>query len=831
MTRSSSPPRRLRNSLQGVLAGGGEAASAPLLPFGPFLGLMAAAGAAGAVSGASLWLAVLTLLSAGLIYGAVILAPARRGGAPWVRNGRGGAGLSEEEFGGWAIKVNAALTVVLYMAAFLVFISAALTLIVDRLPGLESARLLGIAGRDLLGVALAAGIAWLVNHRPRRVAYVYGPATGAVLALCWMLLLAVLLQPGVAQWPALSLAAFDSLRSLELTVQGLARLLSIAVGVEIFATLEPAFEGDESQRSRKTFGSLLIVLLTSLAMLLFFGPAVLALLDPSQPTSAMTQAVQQLLPAPLAWLGTAAAIVALLSVAAASAQAVQNLSLGLRSRRFAPAFLAQRNRHGVPDRPTNALLALTVGAFLLLGTHEEIYLPVLVAGSLLLLMIVGWAAWQRARREARTRQRPGAQVLPLVLLAAALFVSLVSVVVFVAGFLRGGWIYVLAAPLLYAIFHFTRRKMGSPNPLQEELGRREEAMRGLALPAPTRRTAASVAADPTVRPRLPSPELAPASPATDRGVSGRWQEQVVSVRQVAVALDGSPFAERALPAAAAICRLFDAALILISVLPARGALRVLPRGRSEGNPLEAGQAEIEAYLSRLAGEYRAGGLRVDYYVAAGPVAQAIDVLTQKLDADLLVMSTHGRSGISRFMLGSNASAAIQLLHRPVLLLRPQALAEGGLPVVNRVLVTLDGSSFAERVLPWVQQVSLATGAEVLLLVVPEVPDPSLYGAMADAVDELRAQAETNARRYLERTATGLREMNMPVRLLMEGSRPATAILDVAEREQVDLIMLATHGRSGMDRLMLGSVADRVVHHSPCPVLLVPAARNSEPSPA
>jgi nucleotide-binding universal stress UspA family protein len=88
--------------------------------------------------------------------------------------------------------------------------------------------------------------------------------------------------------------------------------------------------------------------------------------------------------------------------------------------------------------------------------------------------------------------------------------------------------------------------------------------------------------------------------------------------------------------------------------------------------------------------------------------------------------------------------------------------------------------------------------------------------------ELREQAEANARRYLERTAASLRSLGMPVRSLVEGSRPATAILDVAEREQVDLIMLSTHGRGGMDRLMLGSVADRVVHHSRCPVLLIPA---------
>ncbi len=779
MAGTSSPTlRKLHNSLQGVLAGGALAASAPILAFTPFWSLMAAASPASAIYGTSLLLAGLALAAAAFVYGAVILAPARRGGVPWARNGRGAAGLSEEEFGGWAIKVNAALNFVLYVAIFLASLSLALTLIADYLPDLDHILFLGVAWRDLLGVGVAALITWLVNNRPRQIAYVYGPATGAALVLLWSLVVAAVLGPEPAPAQAFSAAASDSLGSTELMVNGLARLLAILVGLEVFATLEPAFDGNEAQRSWRAFGSMTIAVVTGLAMLLFVGPSVLALVDPAQPTSAMTQVMQQLLPAPLAWLGTVIALIALLTVAAASVQAVQNLRLGLRSRRFAPAFLAQRNRADVPDRPVYAVLALTAGLFLLLGAQEEYYLPLLVAGSLLLLMVVSWAAWRRARRESKLRQGAGAWVLPCILLVAALFVSIVGILVFIDGFLRGAWLYLLAVPVLYALFHFTRRKMGPPNPLLEELGRREGSMRGLAQP--------------------------------------------IAVRQVAVALDGSDFAERSLPAAAAISRLFDAQLALISVLPSRGVLRVLPKGRSSGNPAEAGQIDTEAYLSRLAGEYLDRGVRTDYYVAAGPVPQAINVLTIELNVDLLVMSTHGRSGMSRFMLGSNASALIQLLRQPVLLLRPQALARGDLPEVRRVLVTLDGSSFAERVLPWVQRVSEATGAEVLLLVVPEVPEPSLYGAMADAVDELRGQAEANARRYLERVSAQLLDAGLPVRSLVEGSRPATTILDVAERGQVDLIMLATHGRGGIDRLMLGSVADRVVHHSLCPVLLVPA---------
>ena len=272
---------------------------------------------------------------------------------------------------------------------------------VDRLPGLESVRWLGIAGRtcgrctgcgdSLVGQQSAAPIAYLMV-RPRARCWSF-------CGRCWSPRAAA----GRCAAPVLSLAAFDSLRSLELTVTDWRACSPIVVGIEVFATLEPAFAGQRSpaqpkglrqpaHRRADQFGY---------AAALWPGRAGPGL-TPAQPTSAMTQAMQQLLPAPLAWLGTVVAVVALLSVAAASAQAVQNLSLGLRSRRFAPAFLAQRNRHGVPDRPVKIVLALAVGCFLLPGARAETYLPLVVAGSLLLLMIVGWAAWRRARREAGT---------------------------------------------------------------------------------------------------------------------------------------------------------------------------------------------------------------------------------------------------------------------------------------------------------------------------------------------------------------------------------------------------------------------------------------------
>ncbi|HNS01479.1 MAG TPA: universal stress protein [Anaerolineae bacterium] len=803
---------KLRNSLQGVLAGGSVPVSAPLLSLGSFWRLLAVAGATGAAAGASLWLAALTLLAAALVYGVVILAPLRRGRLPWVHNGRGAAGLSEEEFGAWAIKVNAAVTFLLYILAFLVSLSAALTLLADRFPALDHDLFLGIAGRDLLAAGLAVALAWLVSHRPRRLVTFYGLSTGAALALLWGLVIAAVWHSGGLRLPPFSTAAFASWQSVQQTAAGLARLLAILVGIEVFTTLEPAFQGDGEERARKAFGSLALTAVTGLAALLILGPLPLLGEAEGGSVSPTSQVLQALLPGPLIWLALLIATALLLSAAAASAQALQNLSLGLATRRFAPSFLAQRNRAGAPERPVELLAAIAAACFLLLGARAEIYLPVFVAGSLLLLTIVAWAAWRRARREARVLPGRKGRLLSLTLFLAALTISLASLLAAVEGFARGAWVLLLAAPLLYALFHFTRRRLGSPNPLQEELGRREGAMHALASP---RSTGGAIAA------RLPSTRLAPAAEAIDRGAAERWQQQPAAPRQVAIALDGSEFAERALPSAVAISRQLDATLVLISVLPGRGALRVLPRGRSSGNPLEAGQPELETYLDALAGQCQAQGVRVETYIAAGPVAQSIAMLTRELRIDLLVMSTHGRSGVSRFMLGSNASALLQLTRVPVILLRPQALAAGQRPILRRVLVTLDGSSFGEQVLPWARLSAQVSGAELLLLTVPEIPEPAMYGALGDAVDELRQQADANARRYLERTAALLTEEGLAVSALVEGSRPATTILDVAEREEVDLIMVATHGRGGVERLFLGSVADRVVHHSRHPVMLIP----------
>lgn len=168
MTRVS---HRLSNSFEGALAGGGDPASSPLYVFGPFLKLIVIAGVAPVTFGASVWLVVLTVTVVSAMYRLVMA---------WVTDGSGGSGLTEEEFGGWALKVNAAITVVEYTLTFLVSIAALVTFIADRYPALDHAYL-GLSYRTVTAIILSLIVGWLVNRGPKMAARSFGPATFGVL--------------------------------------------------------------------------------------------------------------------------------------------------------------------------------------------------------------------------------------------------------------------------------------------------------------------------------------------------------------------------------------------------------------------------------------------------------------------------------------------------------------------------------------------------------------------------------------------------------------------------------------------------------------------------
>jgi len=171
------------------------------------------------------------------------------------------------------------------------------------------------------------------------------------------------------------------------------------------------------------------------------------------------------------------------------------------------------------------------------------------------------------------------------------------------------------------------------------------------------------------------------------------------------------------------------------------------------------------------------------------------------------MSTNGRSGFKRLIVDSVASQVIHLSDTPILLLRLSGDWHSHGTGFKRLLVAIDGSDYSEMVLPFVRLIAQHFSSEVLLLSVP-VGNPS---------ESYRNQIE----QYLENVAAELREDGVQTSILVEGSGPARTIVRTSQAEMVDLIMLATQGRGGFDKLMLGSVAERVIKNTPCPVFLVP----------
>ena len=771
---------KLSNSVEGALAAGGDPATSPLYVFGPFLRLIVVGGVAAVTFGATIWLVVFTIAMVSAMYRLVML---------WVTDGSGGTGLSEEEFGGWAAKVNAAITFVEYTLTFLVSMAALVTFLADRLPMLNDS-ILGIQYRTLVAILLSIAIGYLVNRGPKTSAYVFGPATAGVLILLWAMIGATIWRYGL-HLPTLNLQAFTG-EYLHFTFGGFTRMLAVMTGIEVFANLVAAYGGQPRQRSNKAFGSLLIIMGTTAVTMLIVGPAIANLSDPTDPhVSVFTQTMDQLLPAPLPYLGTLVSVLVLGSASAASAQGLQNLALGLKNRNYIPASLGQQNRFGVADKPVWLEVGLVTLIFLLAGTNEETYLAIYAAGVFVLLSMTGWAASKRLARELRQGFSASYMAMLVGTVLAASITTAATVVIFRERFVEGAWTYFVFIPILFGAFTYVRGRLGAPSSLAERLGELEVAMLGgFGFGQAFAAEAADGAGTVSLPATFSSQEEGAIAPP-----SHLWQRARGTPQHVLVTLDGSDYAEQALPAAESLCQAFDARLTLVSVRPKRSGFRLWGRSSADSKELNGRRRELETYLQGVAKRMRAKGIDVTYSILRGPVAESVNQFMEEQAIDMSVISTHGRSGLQRWMLGSVATRLVQLLTRPVLIIHP---APGGPPPVPRfgkLLVALDGSEFAERVLPMVRA-STMYGSVVLLLRVPEVPRPERFGVMAEEIERLRAEAEAEAYQYLEEIATALRAEGIETHVLVAGSRPAEKIIRVAEEEDVDLIMLSTHGQGG-----------------------------------
>ena len=296
-------------------------------------------------------------------------------------------------------------------------------------------------------------------------------------------------------------------------------------------------------------------------------------------------------------------------------------------------------------------------------------------------------------------------------------------------------------------------------------------------------------------------------------------------RSLMVPVDGSAFAEHALPPARDLARATGATLHLVRVhqppvLPAPEAPLIV-----DTDWLEALKAEEKRYLASVASLPVMGDAKVETALAEGFPADALAGYARAHDVDLIVMTTHGRGGISRFWLGSVADALVRQAGTPVLLIRPDDDVEElpSPPPIRHILIPTDGSALSQSVLEPALDLGGLTGARFTLLRVllplPPMPRPWTVGRAAAEVEVLQEDRE-RALAELDALATPLRARGLSIECeARTHPNPATAILDFAATHSVDAIALATRGRSGWARVAMGSVADKVMRASMLPVLL------------
>lgn len=318
---------------------------------------------------------------------------------------------------------------------------------------------------------------------------------------------------------------------------------------------------------------------------------------------------------------------------------------------------------------------------------------------------------------------------------------------------------------------------------------------------------------------------------------------------ILVPLDGSELAERALPLDIALARLLSSGITLLRAVPVGEAVEPMIGAISRA-PVADEISAAREYLHNVGKRLEGTGLQVHTEIAEGAPAIAItEYAEQNPEVHLIAMATYHSSSHS-IVFGSVAESVLRTAHKPVLIIRPtmaeyESLANkdeghpgatGGTreqllnePAFHTIIVPLDGSTFAEEALKQARFLAKLTGASVGL--VGAIPPPG--NGEIDQVecfrmseDFAREREAARLARYLADIARQMRAEGIEVLTEVVFGHPAEMILLAANRLQGDLIVMATRGRRDLERLWLGSVAQKLVQLSTLPVLLVrtPALR-------
>jgi nucleotide-binding universal stress UspA family protein len=229
----------------------------------------------------------------------------------------------------------------------------------------------------------------------------------------------------------------------------------------------------------------------------------------------------------------------------------------------------------------------------------------------------------------------------------------------------------------------------------------------------------------------------------------------------------------------------------------------------------------KTYLESVKSELQSLGLQVEYEVQVGSLADATKALVEAKQIDMVITSTRGKSGRKHWLQGGVSSKLMSRITKPVLMVQAEDTAQKHFPRIKRILVALDGSILSEETLPYARALGSAFNSEIILLSVPQVPEAKSYRAAMNAVRVIRRQTVETMQNFLGAVSRSLRADGLKVNYLVKGSLPVRTIVTTAKEKDVDLILMTSHGRGGLERFFTGSVAERTVDESDRAVLMVP----------
>jgi nucleotide-binding universal stress UspA family protein len=304
------------------------------------------------------------------------------------------------------------------------------------------------------------------------------------------------------------------------------------------------------------------------------------------------------------------------------------------------------------------------------------------------------------------------------------------------------------------------------------------------------------------------------------------------MQTILVPLDGSALAEQILRYVQFLAPLLKARVLLLRVVSEADIQRMLahedlspkrdPALTYPDREQRARQrltTQARRYLADKVAQLGIAGLAVEAKVCAGMPAEAILSVAEQRPITLIALATHGYSGVRRWALGSVADKVVQVATIPVLVVRGMARLSWS-DGLKQVLVPLDGSDHARQALPVATDLARRAQAEMVLLqAIPPTIEAYPYTPLPMSV---RIPLRTQALDELGALADDLRRQDVPVTPLVVEGYAADVIVDLATQRAVDLIVMATHGYTGIKRWALGSVADKVLHATSTPLVLVRA---------